>query len=147
MAAEGVGASMGATAAASGSVADARGATEGSTAALDGPMLAVPSAPHPPSSLRKKRPPGATDLRCAPAAAATSGSECKGSSSSPALSGLQSAHLQTLLDSPRALSSFAAQLSPRLAEMELIRQSRLSVAKVTEGEWAIVLELAARPAG
>ena len=61
--------------------------------------------------------PGATDLRCAPAAAATSGSECKGSSSSPALSGLQSAHLQTLLDSPRALSSFAAQLSPRLAEM------------------------------
>ena len=25
--------------------------------------------------------------------------------------------LQTLLDSPRALSSFAAQLSPRLAEM------------------------------
>ena len=117
VAAEGVGASMGATAAASGSVADARGATEGSTAALDGPMLAVPSAPHPPSSLRKKRPPGATDLRCAPAAAATSGSECKGSSSSPALSGLQSAHLQTLLDSPRALSSFAAQLSPRLAEM------------------------------
>ena len=41
VAAEGVGASMGATAAASGSVADARGATEGSTAALDGPMLAA----------------------------------------------------------------------------------------------------------
>ena len=31
---------------------------------------------------------------------------------------------------------------PRLAEMELVRQSRLSVSEVTPGEWAIVLELA-----
>lgn len=35
---------------------------------------------------------------------------------------------------------------PRLAGMELIRLSRLSVAKVTGEEWAIVLELAGRPA-
>lgn len=31
---------------------------------------------------------------------------------------------------------------PRLADMELVRQSRLSVSEVTEAEWAIVLELA-----
>ena len=33
---------------------------------------------------------------------------------------------------------------PRLAKMELIRQSRLSVAPVTEAEWKVVLELAGR---
>lgn len=33
---------------------------------------------------------------------------------------------------------------PRLAQMELIRQSRLSVAPVREKEWAVVLELAER---
>ena len=32
----------------------------------------------------------------------------------------------------------------RLAKMELIRQSRLSVAPVTDEEWKVVLELAAR---
>ena len=31
---------------------------------------------------------------------------------------------------------------PRLADMELVRQSRLSVSEVTAAEWAIVLELA-----
>ena len=31
---------------------------------------------------------------------------------------------------------------PRLAKMELIRQSRLSVAPVRDEEWAVVLELA-----
>jgi predicted RNA-binding protein with PUA-like domain len=31
---------------------------------------------------------------------------------------------------------------PRLAKMELIRQSRLSVAPVRDEEWKIVLELA-----
>ena len=31
---------------------------------------------------------------------------------------------------------------PRLAKMELIRQSRLSVSPVRDGEWAVVLELA-----
>ncbi|HEX8364977.1 MAG TPA: EVE domain-containing protein [Allosphingosinicella sp.] len=35
---------------------------------------------------------------------------------------------------------------PRLAGMELIRQSRLSVSPVREEEWAAVLELADRPA-
>src|SRR5690348_15289787 len=34
---------------------------------------------------------------------------------------------------------------PRLSKMELIRQSRLSVAPVREDEWKAVLELAKRP--
>jgi predicted RNA-binding protein with PUA-like domain len=34
---------------------------------------------------------------------------------------------------------------PALAKMELIRQSRLSVAPVREEEWAKVLEMAGRP--
>jgi predicted RNA-binding protein with PUA-like domain len=34
---------------------------------------------------------------------------------------------------------------PRLSKMELIRQSRLSVAPVREEEWKVVLELATRP--
>ena len=33
---------------------------------------------------------------------------------------------------------------PRLAKMELIRQSRLSVAPVRDDEWQVVLQLAAR---
>ena len=33
---------------------------------------------------------------------------------------------------------------PRLAKMELIRQSRLSVAPVTDDEWKVVLELASK---
>src|SRR5687767_4043764 len=36
----------------------------------------------------------------------------------------------------------AIKAEPRLAKMELIRQSRLSVAPVTAEEWAVVLELA-----
>lgn len=38
----------------------------------------------------------------------------------------------------------AIKAEPRLARMELIRQSRLSVAPVREEEWQIVLELAER---
>jgi len=38
----------------------------------------------------------------------------------------------------------AIKAEPRLAKMELIRQSRLSVAPVRDDEWAIVLELAGR---
>jgi predicted RNA-binding protein with PUA-like domain len=41
---------------------------------------------------------------------------------------------------PVALKAIKAE--PRLAAMELIRQSRLSVAPVRDEEWAIVLELA-----
>ncbi|HYG46333.1 MAG TPA: EVE domain-containing protein [Allosphingosinicella sp.] len=36
----------------------------------------------------------------------------------------------------------AIKADPRLAKMELIRQSRLSVAPVREAEWAAILELA-----
>jgi predicted RNA-binding protein with PUA-like domain len=40
----------------------------------------------------------------------------------------------------------AIKADPRLAKMELIRQSRLSVAPVRDEEWAAILELAGDPA-
>ena len=46
------------------------------------------------------------------------------------------------LERPVTLKDIKAE--PRLAQMELIRQSRLSVAPVREAEWAVVLELATR---
>src|SRR5690242_7526127 len=49
------------------------------------------------------------------------------------------------LTRPVTLAQIKAE--PRLAKMELIRQSRLSVAPVRDEEWKILLELAARPAG
>ena len=38
----------------------------------------------------------------------------------------------------------AIKAEPRLAKMELIRQSRLSVAPVRDEEWAVILEMAAK---
>lgn len=46
------------------------------------------------------------------------------------------------LERPVTLAEVKAE--PKLAKMELIRQSRLSVAPVREDEWAKVLELAGR---
>jgi predicted RNA-binding protein with PUA-like domain len=46
------------------------------------------------------------------------------------------------LDRPVTLKEIKAE--PRLAKMELIRQSRLSVAPVREEEWAVVMELSRR---
>lgn len=46
------------------------------------------------------------------------------------------------LDQPVTLAEIKAE--PRLAKMELIRQSRLSVAPVRDDEWQVVLQLAAR---
>jgi predicted RNA-binding protein with PUA-like domain len=46
------------------------------------------------------------------------------------------------LKAPVTLATIKA--DPALADMELIRQSRLSVAPVRETEWAHILELAAR---
>ena len=43
---------------------------------------------------------------------------------------------------PRPVTLAAIKAEPRLAKMELIRQSRLSVAPVRDEEWAVVLELA-----
>jgi predicted RNA-binding protein with PUA-like domain len=43
------------------------------------------------------------------------------------------------LDKPVTLAQIKAE--PRLAEMELIRQSRLSVAPVRDEEWKLVLEM------
>lgn len=48
------------------------------------------------------------------------------------------------LERPVTLAEIKAE--PRLAQMELIRQSRLSVAPVRDEEWQVVLELAQRPA-
>ena len=47
------------------------------------------------------------------------------------------------LPSPVTLAAIKAE--PRLARMELIRQSRLSVAPVRDEEWKVVLELAKGP--
>jgi predicted RNA-binding protein with PUA-like domain len=44
----------------------------------------------------------------------------------------------------RAVTLAEIKAEPRLAKMELIRQSRLSVAPVREDEWKVVLELASR---
>jgi predicted RNA-binding protein with PUA-like domain len=43
---------------------------------------------------------------------------------------------------PRPVTLATIKAEPRLAKMELIRQSRLSVAPVRDEEWEIVLELA-----
>ena len=42
---------------------------------------------------------------------------------------------------PRPVTLAAIKAEPRLAKMELIRQSRLSVAPVRDEEWALVLEM------
>ena len=42
----------------------------------------------------------------------------------------------------RPVTLAAIKAEPRLAKMELIRQSRLSVAPVRDEEWAVVLEMA-----
>ena len=47
------------------------------------------------------------------------------------------------LERPVTLAEIKAE--PTLAQMELIRQSRLSVAPVRDEEWAVVLELARAP--
>jgi predicted RNA-binding protein with PUA-like domain len=43
---------------------------------------------------------------------------------------------------PAPVTLKAIKAEPRLAEMELVKYSRLSVARVSEAEWAIVLEMA-----
>jgi predicted RNA-binding protein with PUA-like domain len=45
---------------------------------------------------------------------------------------------------PRPVTLAEIKAEPRLAKMELIRQSRLSVAPVRDDEWKVLLELAAR---
>jgi len=44
------------------------------------------------------------------------------------------------LKTPVTLKAMKAE--PRLAQMQMIRQSRLSVSPVTDAEWAVVMELA-----
>jgi predicted RNA-binding protein with PUA-like domain len=46
------------------------------------------------------------------------------------------------LDRPVTLAAIKAE--PRLARMELIRQSRLSVSPVRDEEWALIMEMAER---
>jgi len=45
---------------------------------------------------------------------------------------------------PRPVTLAEIKAEPRLAQMELIRQSRLSVAPAREEEWKVVLEMAER---
>jgi predicted RNA-binding protein with PUA-like domain len=47
------------------------------------------------------------------------------------------------LERPVTLAEIKAE--PRLAQMELIRQSRLSVAPVREDEWEKILDMAGQP--
>jgi predicted RNA-binding protein with PUA-like domain len=47
------------------------------------------------------------------------------------------------LAKPVTLAAIKAE--PRLARMELIRQSRLSVAPVRDGEWARIVEMGSKP--
>ena len=53
-----------------------------------------------------------------------------------------SVRVEPLRRLPRPVTLQAIKAEPRLAKMELIRQSRLSVAPVRDEEWAVVLELA-----
>ena len=46
---------------------------------------------------------------------------------------------------PRPVTLAEIKAEPKLSKMELIRQSRLSVAPVRPGEWKLVLELARGP--
>ena len=43
---------------------------------------------------------------------------------------------------PQPVTLVQAKAEPRLSEMALVRQSRLSVSPVTDAEWAVVMELA-----
>jgi predicted RNA-binding protein with PUA-like domain len=45
---------------------------------------------------------------------------------------------------PRPVTLAEIKAEPKLKDMELIRQSRLSVAPVREEEWTLILEMAAR---
>ena len=43
---------------------------------------------------------------------------------------------------PNSVTLAQAKAEPRLSDMALVRQSRLSVSPVTDAEWAVVMELA-----
>jgi predicted RNA-binding protein with PUA-like domain len=45
---------------------------------------------------------------------------------------------------PRPVTLAELKAEPRLAQLEMIRQSRLSVTPVREEEWAVILEMAGR---
>ena len=45
---------------------------------------------------------------------------------------------------PQPVTLVQAKAEPRLSEMALVRQSRLSVSPVTDAEWAVVMELAGK---
>lgn len=43
---------------------------------------------------------------------------------------------------PKAVTLATMKAEPRLAELRMIKQSRLSVSPVTDAEWAVIMELA-----
>jgi len=55
-----------------------------------------------------------------------------------------SVRLEPMRPPDRADTQATIKAEPRLAKMELIRESRLSVASIRDEEWNVVLELAAR---
>lgn len=54
----------------------------------------------------------------------------------------QCVDVRALRPLPRPVTLAACKAEPRLADMVLVRNARLSVQPVTEAEWAVVLELA-----
>jgi predicted RNA-binding protein with PUA-like domain len=56
-----------------------------------------------------------------------------------------SVRVEPIAPLPRPVTLAEIKAEPRLKDMELIRQSRLSVAPVREAEWRVVMELAERP--
>ena len=55
-----------------------------------------------------------------------------------------SVRVEPVAELVRPVTLAGIKAEPRLAKMELIRQSRLSVAPVRDDEWKVVLELASR---
>jgi predicted RNA-binding protein with PUA-like domain len=53
-----------------------------------------------------------------------------------------SVRVEPVRELPRPVTLAEIKAEPKLAKMELIRQSRLSVAPVREGEWERILEMA-----
>lgn len=51
-------------------------------------------------------------------------------------------HIRSVMDVPRAVSLDVIKADPRLSEMVLVKNSRLSVQPVLPAEWKIVCELA-----
>ena len=68
----------------------------------------------------------------------------RGAQADPKDSNWVSVRVEPVKALPRPVTLAEIKAEPRLARMELIRQSRLSVAPVRDEEWKVVLEMARR---